>query len=95
MILNGGRPELLQNASFAEPDEDLSGIKHNVYQWDTVWNNNDFLKGGWAGQGLLINPDRDLVAVWTGYYREDGSEIELLPILRKVLEGVFGTQGGE
>jgi hypothetical protein len=74
--------------------QDLT-IKHNVYQWDTVWSNNDFIKGGWAGQGLLINPERDLVAVWTGYFKDDKqSEVELLPILRTVLEGVFGLNSG-
>jgi len=61
-----------------------------------VWSNNDFLKGGWAGQGLLINPERDLVAVWTGYFKDDQhSEVELLPILRSVLEGVFGPKPTE
>ena len=49
--------------------------------------------GGWAGQGLLINPDRDLVAVYTGYFKDDKySETDLLPLLRSVLEGVFGEQ---
>jgi CubicO group peptidase (beta-lactamase class C family) len=89
LILNGGNPDLLKNARYGAPKDPT--IKHNVYQWDLVWTNNDFLKGGWAGQGLLINPERDLVAVWTGYYREDGTEVELLPIVRKVLEGVFGS----
>lgn len=89
LILNGGNPELLKNARYGAPEDPT--IKHNVYQWDLVWSNNDFLKGGWAGQGLLINPERDLVAVWTGYYREDGTEVELLPMLRQVLEAVFGS----
>jgi CubicO group peptidase (beta-lactamase class C family) len=94
MILNGGNPELLKNARYGAPKDPT--IKHNVYQWDTVWSNNDFLKGGWAGQGLLINPERDLVAVWTGYYKDDNhSEVELLPILRSVLEGIFGTKQPE
>lgn len=89
MILNGGNPELLKNARYGASED--STIKHNVYQWDTVWNNNDFLKGGWAGQGLLINPERDLVAVYTGYFKDDQySEVDLLPILRTVLNGVFG-----
>jgi hypothetical protein len=92
LILHGGNPDLLKNARFGAPQD--ATVRHNVYQWDLVWNNNDFLKGGWAGQGLLINPERDLVAVWTGYFREDGSEVELLPILRKVLEGVFGKSAG-
>ena len=44
--------------------------------------NNDIFKGGWAGQGLLVNPDRDLVAVCVGYYNDDQSELDVLPRLR-------------
>ena len=92
-ILNGGRPELLRNARHAESGRDLSGIKHNVYQWDLVFNNNDIYKGGWAGQGLLINPDRDLVAVYIGYAKDDNfSELSVLPRLRQVLNGVYGEK---
>jgi hypothetical protein len=91
LILNGGRPELLKNARFGAPDDPT--VRHNVYQWDLVWDNGDFLKGGWAGQGLLINPGRDLVAVWTGYFKDDEhSEVELLPILRTVLNGLYGGE---
>ena len=93
MILNGGRPELLQNARYAEPDEDLSGIKHNVYQWDLVFKNNDIYKAGWAGQGLVINPDRDLVAVYVGYAKDDKfSELSVLSRLRQVLNGVYAEK---
>ncbi|MBW2579114.1 MAG: serine hydrolase, partial [Deltaproteobacteria bacterium] len=61
-------------------------------QWDLVFDNNDFYKGGWAGQGLLINAERDYVAVYAGYFKDaEHSEADLLPILREVLEGVFGN----
>lgn len=91
MLKNGGRSELLANARWGAPDELAQGIaKHNVYQWDMVYTNNDVYKGGWAGQGLLVNPDRDLVAVYTGYFNEDQSELSVLPRLRQVLNGVFG-----
>ena len=91
MILYGGRPEILANARFGPPPPE--GVKHNVYQWDAVFDNNDIYKGGWAGQGLLINPDRDYVAVYTGYFKDaENSEVRPLPILREVLEGVFGNQ---
>jgi CubicO group peptidase (beta-lactamase class C family) len=90
LIKNGGNPDLLKNARFGNRATDL--VKHNVYQWDAIFTNNDFFKGGWAGQGLLVNPDRNLVAVYTGYFKDDKySETRLLPILRSVLEGVFGT----
>jgi CubicO group peptidase (beta-lactamase class C family) len=89
LIKNGGNSKLLANARSGEsPPED---VKHNVYQWDVVFTNNDFFKGGWAGQGLLVNPDRDLVAVYTGYFKDDEySEVSPLPVLRTVLNGVFG-----
>jgi len=94
VLMNGGRPELLANARWGASDEVKQGVvKHNVYQWDQVYANNDIFKGGWAGQGLLVNPDRDLVAVYTGYYNHDQSELEVLPRLRQVLDGVFGEAG--
>jgi hypothetical protein len=90
LILHGGRPELLANSRFGSAPE---GVKHNVYQWDLVFDNNDFYKGGWAGQGLLINSDRDYVAVYAGYFKDvANSEVALLPVLRGVLEGVFGSR---
>jgi CubicO group peptidase (beta-lactamase class C family) len=89
-IRYGGRPELFANARFGPPTE--GDVKHNVYQWDLVFDNNDFYKGGWAGQGLLINADRDYVAAYAGYFKDaEHSETDLLPILREVLEGVFRT----
>jgi hypothetical protein len=40
----------------------------------------------------LINSDRDYVAVYTGYFKDaENSEVALLPVLRNVLEGVFGN----
>jgi poly(3-hydroxybutyrate) depolymerase/CubicO group peptidase (beta-lactamase class C family) len=93
MLKNGGRPELLANARWGPPEGFVQGIvKHNVYQWDLVYTNNDIYKGGWAGQGLLVNPDRDLVAVYVGYFNEDQSELSVLPRLRQVLNGVFGPE---
>jgi len=89
VIRYGGRPELLAHARFGPPP--AADVKHNVYQWDLVFDNNDFYKGGWAGQGLLINSDRDYVAVYAGYFKDaEHSEVELLPVLREVLEGTFG-----
>ena len=90
ILTDGGRPELLRNARFGG-GRVPAHVKHNVYQWDRVFTNNDLYKGGWAGQGLLVNPDRDLVAVWVGYSKDDAnSEMAPLQPLRRVLEGVFG-----
>jgi CubicO group peptidase (beta-lactamase class C family) len=89
ILTDGGNPKLLRNSRFgaAVPTD----VKHNVYQWDRVFTNNDVYKGGWAGQGLLVNPDRDLVAVYVGYSKDDtNSEMGALRPLRQVLEAVFG-----
>jgi hypothetical protein len=41
----------------------------------------------------LVNPKRDLVAVYTGYFKDDDqSELPVLPRLRDVLNGVFGKE---
>jgi CubicO group peptidase (beta-lactamase class C family) len=91
VLKEGGNPALLANGRLGPLDEAMADIvKHNVYQWDLVFTNNDLFKGGWAGQGLLVNPDRDLVAVYAGYFNDDQSELEVLPRLRQVLNGVFG-----
>jgi CubicO group peptidase (beta-lactamase class C family) len=90
LIRDEGNPALLDNARDGSGRAD--GVKHNAYQWDLVFTNGDFFKGGWGGQGLLVNPDRDLVAVFTGYTLDDRSETDPLPLLRAVLDGVFAPK---
>jgi CubicO group peptidase (beta-lactamase class C family) len=87
LLRNGGRPHLLANAGMPAG----SGIKHNIYQWDAIYENDNFYKGGWAGQGLVVNPTRDVVAVFTSYFKDDEhSEIPLEKAVFAVLDGVFG-----
>ncbi len=87
-ILQGGRPALLERARFGNGKSE--GVRHNVYQWDTVFDNDDVFKGGWAGQGLLVNPRKDLVAVYLGYAKDDEfSELPVLPRLRKILSTLY------
>jgi CubicO group peptidase (beta-lactamase class C family) len=93
-LLDGGRPELLQNArntGWKNYAHEAEQVKHNTWQWDLVWHNGDIYKGGWAGQGLLVNPRRDVVAVYTGYFKHDYSELPVLPRLREVLNAVYGS----
>ena len=65
-------------------------VRHNVYQWDVVYTNDDVYKSGWAGQGLLINPRKDLVAVYIGYAKDDQfSGLPVLPRLRALLKAIY------
>ena len=89
LLRNGGNPALFRNAGGSTARD--RGIKHNVYQWDEIYENDNFFKGGWAGQGLLINPSRDTVAVFTSYFKDDeGSEVSLEQAVFAVMDGVFG-----
>jgi CubicO group peptidase (beta-lactamase class C family) len=92
LILTKGNPKLMQNLYQKIPSANMpDDLKHNVYQWDAVYENGDFFKGGWAGQGLLINPTRDIVAVWTGYKRDSEHDArEMRMIVREVLNTVYG-----
>ena len=91
-ILTKGNPKLMQKLYQKIPSANMpDDIRHNIYQWDAVYENGDFFKGGWAGQGLLINPTRDIVAVWTGYKRDSEHDArEMRMIVREVLNTVYG-----
>ncbi|HJO12986.1 MAG: serine hydrolase domain-containing protein [Gammaproteobacteria bacterium] len=78
LLLNGANPNLVRGNG-----------SHNIYQWDRVDQNGFMYKGGWGGQGLIVNPKLDLVAVFTSYFKEDNSQQALSPIMFQVLNGVF------
>lgn len=59
IFLNGELGNRLMTASFpAHPPS------ANHWQWDAVWDDGDFYKGGVFGQGLYVSPGRDLVIAW-------------------------------
>ena len=64
---------------------------HNIYQWDYVHSDGTLYKGGWAGQGLIVNPVLDLVAVYASYFKDDHSEVDLGAKVFEVLHGLFGV----
>ena len=85
-LLNQGRSELIRYDNSRKIPKEL---KHNVYQWDMVYQNNDIYKGGWAGQGLIVNPINDYVVVWNSYFKDkEESEIKLTPIIHQVLQSI-------
>ena len=80
-ILAGSNPNL------ASPF--FPGVRHSTEQWDIVFDNDDMYKGGWAGQGLLVNPRKDIVAVWAGHMNDEGRSVAMLPVLREILNRVY------
>ncbi len=85
VLFNDGHPELLRNAGSPED----SPVKHNAYAWGEVYKSGYLAHGGWGGQGLVIHPERDVVAVFTSYAKEDYSEVSLQDAVFKVLDETF------
>ena len=44
----------------------------NSRQWDAVYPDGDFYKGGARGQGLYVSPSRDVVVGWYSTTMESG-----------------------
>ena len=80
-LLNSANPNLIRDNG-----------SHNIYQWDYIDNEGFMFKGGWGGQGLIVNPKLDLVAVYTSYFKEDYRQKNLRPVVFDVLRGVYGVR---
>ena len=90
MIKNGGNSSLLVHSNYG--DVSNKAVKHNIYQWGAIYANGNMAQGGWGGQGLIVNPKHDLVAVFTSYFKDDYSEVGVQAKIFEVLEGVFDLQ---
>ena len=67
-IQTGGRKDIFMKGEIGAAMQKVHfpndpPIAHH-WQWDGVWDDGDFFKGGVFGQGLYVSPARDLVAVW-------------------------------
>jgi len=81
--LSKGRPNLIRKANKKKVPKES---RYNIYQWDMVFENGDLYKGGWAGQGLIVNPQQDYVVVWNSYFKDaQQSETALMPVIQQVL----------
>ena len=80
-LLNSANPNLIRDNG-----------SHNIYQWDYIDSKGFMFKGGWGGQGLIVNPKLDLVAVYASYFKEDYSQQNLRPVVFDVLRGVYGDR---
>lgn len=68
-------------------------MKYVGYQWDEIYDDGDFYKGGHAGQGLYISPSKDLVIAFYGTYNADRQEHELPAISRLLAKsGLFSLE---
>lgn len=59
------------------PDE--HGMLPLTYEWDMLSDKGEMVKGGWAGQLVYINRDKDVVVAWSGTNRDANPPLEPLP----------------
>lgn len=63
---------------------------HAAWQWDMIWPDGAMFKGGYSGQGVFVDPNRDVVVAWYGTSNIDGDSNRLLPIARHLTRsGLF------
>lgn len=63
---------------------------HAAWQWDMIWPDGAMFKGGYSGQGIFVDPNRDVVVAWYGTSNTDGDSNGLLPIARQLTQsGLF------
>ncbi len=68
-------------------------MKSSGYQWDEIYDDGDFYKGGHAGQGLYISTSKDLVIAFYGTYDTDLQEHQLPAISRQLAKsGLFDLE---
>jgi CubicO group peptidase (beta-lactamase class C family) len=58
---------------------DEHGILPLTYQWDMLSGQGELAKGGWAGQLLYVNRDKDVIVAYSGTNQTDNPKLEALP----------------
>ena len=71
-IFDEGRPELLAK-------DHPAGILPLTYQWDMLSDERELAKGGWAGQLLYVNREKDVVVAYFGTNLTSKPKPEALP----------------
>jgi CubicO group peptidase (beta-lactamase class C family) len=72
-MLQEGRPELL-------PKDHPLEMEPLTYQWDMVGaKEGELAKGGWAGQLLYVNREKDVVVAYFGTNLTSEPKLEALP----------------
>ena len=58
---------------------DERGMLPKIYEWDMISDKGELVKGGWAGQLLYINRDKNVVVAYFGTNQVPDPKIEPLP----------------
>lgn len=82
-IQQGGKSENYFKGALGQHLTDRFGEKplFNSYQWDAVFSDGDFYKGGMNGQGIYVSPEKDVVVAW---FATGLAEIRMESFARKI-----------
>jgi CubicO group peptidase (beta-lactamase class C family) len=61
------------------------------WQWDQIWDDGAVYKSGYLGQGLYVDPDRQLIVAWFGTGIDYDEEATAMPVVARQLavSGLF------
>jgi CubicO group peptidase (beta-lactamase class C family) len=71
--------QMLKRTFTSRGGADEHGTLPLIYQWDMLSDQGELAKGGWAGQLLYINRDKDVVVAYSGTNLTDNPKLEALP----------------
>ena len=62
-----------------------------AWQWDMIWDDGGMYKGGYLGQGIYVDPVRDLVIAWFGTGEDYSAKSNEMPAVSRqiVRSGLF------
>jgi CubicO group peptidase (beta-lactamase class C family) len=93
-VVDDALVEAIQGGGVALEAADLDALgdvlgddlpSHSAWQWDYVWDDGAFFKSGYDGQGLYVDPDRELVIAWFGTGVDFSETInDMLPVARQL-----------
>jgi CubicO group peptidase (beta-lactamase class C family) len=71
--------QILERIFTSRGSADEHGTLPLTYQWDLLSDKGELAKGGWAGQLLYVNRDKDVVVAYSGTNLTDSPKLEPLP----------------
>ena len=93
-VLSATTVSKIQKGGIALAPEELEGLKDDFgddlpvrgsWQWDLVWPDGALFKSGYSGQGLYVDPARNLVIAWFGTGLDFSARTnQMLPVARQL-----------
>jgi CubicO group peptidase (beta-lactamase class C family) len=93
-VIDAALVRSIQQTGIVLEAEDLAALRevlgddlprHSAWQWDYVWEDGAFFKSGYDGQGLYVDPARELVIAWFGTGIDFSETInDMLPVARQL-----------